>query len=250
MALNQELVNHLRELDLNQYEARAYLALSSSGASTAGELSELAELPRPRVYDVLKGLQDKGFVALKPGRPVKYTNLPIGEAIKTLRNQRQTHLEQELKRMEQLGGTLATKLERASPPSRIASDELVWTLRGREAIYSKLATMIAGAKEHVAIASSNQGALRKLKTHQKELEICRQRGAKVHVVCPGPLGEAGKLAHVYTKAALPTRMVLADEEAFLFLTPEGTPAEDELGVWMKSPHITSTLRTVTGNFKG
>src|SRR5512136_630980 len=87
MPQNPEIINSLRNIGLNQYEARAYHALTAFGSSTAGELSEVADLPRPRVYDVLRGLQDKGFVVLKPGRPVKYASLPLIEALKTLRKQ-------------------------------------------------------------------------------------------------------------------------------------------------------------------
>lgn len=247
MSVNEELVGTLRGLGLNQYEARAYLALCSTGANTAGELSERAELPRPRVYDVLKGLQDKGFVALKPGRPVKYAHLPIGEAVKTLKRQRESHLSDELKRIEDLGQTLATRINKASPPSRMAADELVWTLRGREALYSKISSMISGAKGQVTVASTAQGIMRKMKVHQKDLEAARQRGARIHVVAPAALGEAAKLVHSHTKMLLPTRMVLADDEALVFLTADGTAPEDEVGVWVKSPHLSTTLRSAAGS---
>lgn len=246
MAINQELVNTLRGLGLNQYEARAYLALCSTGANTAGELSERAELPRPRVYDVLKGLQDKGFVAVKPGRPVKYAGMPIQEAVKTLKRHRETQLGDELKRIEELGTSLATRLDKASPPSRVSAEDVVWTLRGQDALYSKMSTMIAAAKSHVTIASTAQGALRKIRLHQKELEAAKQRGARIHVLSPTSLGDMAKLVHGHSKGSLPTRMLLADNEALVFLTEEGTPVEDEVGVWVKSPHLTASLRALTG----
>ena len=61
MAANYDVINSLRRLGLNQYEAKAYYALASFGEHTAGELAERAELPRPRVYDVLTRLQDRGY---------------------------------------------------------------------------------------------------------------------------------------------------------------------------------------------
>ena len=94
MAANPEVLNSLRQLGLNQYEAKAYYALANFGIHTAGELAERAELPRPRIYDVLTELQGKGFVLIQQGRPVKYAALPIGEAVKTLKKQRQTGLEE------------------------------------------------------------------------------------------------------------------------------------------------------------
>ncbi|MBS3103087.1 hypothetical protein J4458_06625 [Candidatus Woesearchaeota archaeon] len=43
----------LRELGLNTYESKIWTALLSRGVSTAGELSDIANVPRSRSYDVL-----------------------------------------------------------------------------------------------------------------------------------------------------------------------------------------------------
>jgi sugar-specific transcriptional regulator TrmB len=246
VAVNQELVNTLRGLGLNQYEARAYLALTTSGASTAGELSEQAELPRPRVYDVLKGLQDKGFVALNPGRPVKYNSLPLPEAIKSLKRHRENQLSDELKRIDEVGQALASRLNKAVAPSRVSAEEVVWTLRGRDVIYSKIASMLQAARSHVTVATTAQGLGRKLKHHGRELEACKARGVKVHVTAPASLGDAAKIVSHHAKTSLPTRLVLADDEALFFLTKDGTPAEDEIGMWVRSPHLADTLRGAAG----
>ena len=56
---NSDVVSNLRALGLNEYEAKAYFALASSATCTAGELATRAQLPRPRVYDVLTSLQDQ-----------------------------------------------------------------------------------------------------------------------------------------------------------------------------------------------
>ena len=52
----------LREFfGLNLYEARAYLILIR-GAASPGEIADKAQIPKPRVYDVLRSLASKGFV--------------------------------------------------------------------------------------------------------------------------------------------------------------------------------------------
>src|SRR3989344_6466208 len=111
MAANPEVLNSLRQLGLNQYEAKAYYALANCGIHTAGELALRAELPRPRIYDVLMELQNKGFVLIQQGRPVKYNALPIVEAIKTLKKQKQETLEGELIKCEELGEKLSQKIK-------------------------------------------------------------------------------------------------------------------------------------------
>ena len=239
MAANPEIINSLRQLGLNQYEAKAFYALANFGVHTAGELAERAELPRPRIYDVLTELQDKGFVLIQQGRPVKYAALPINEAVKTLKKQRQNALLEELKKMEELGGSLSTKLKAQSVPTQ-AMDEAIWTLRGREAIYSKIASMIGAAKKHVLIATDEQGWKRKNEAHGKDLEKAAKRGAEVTIIAPVAKPQITSAFH--TAKELPSRIVMADDQALLFLSPKNAKEDEETALWLKNPHFVETLK--------
>ncbi len=246
MPANPDVLNLLRRLGLNQYEAKAYFALSTTGKNTAGELSERAELPRPRVYDVLSSLQNKGFVAVQPGRPVTYSSLPIDEAVKTLKKQRQSELTSELTKIDEVGGDLATRISEFSSVEKPTVEDNVWTLKGRDAIYSKMASMFEDAKRHVLVASSADGARRKFAEHGRLLEKAKNRGVKITVVSPVEKSRAAEITKVAKlhQYELPTRFVLSDDQALLFLTPEGTEPDDELGIWVNSPHFANTLRQV------
>jgi len=239
MAANPEVLNSLRQLGLNQYEAKAYYALANFGVHTAGELAERAELPRPRIYDVLTELQTKGFVLIQQGRPVKYAALPIGEAVKTLTKQRQTGLEEELEKIGDIGKRLSLKIK-AQPAPAASADEAIWTLKGREAIYSKISSMIANAKQHVTIATDEKGWLRKSKAHGKEIEKASKRGAEVTVMAP--VASVGIQSAMHMAKELPSRMVLADDQALLFLSPKEAKAEEEIALWLKNPHFVQTFR--------
>jgi sugar-specific transcriptional regulator TrmB len=250
---NADALNHLRQLGLNQYEAQAYLALSLSGHGTAGELAENAELPRPRVYDVLDKLQEKGFVVMKPGRPVRYASLPLQEAVKTLKNQKQASLSQEMAQIDEISEKLASKLRatKAAPSGKFEPDSHVWTLKGREAIYSKLASMVRGASDRVVVSSDPAGVASKLKAHLAEFEAAKKRG--VHVSFVSPVSDNKELsadlagvAHRVLSKKMPTRMVLADDQALMFLTGENTHPDEEIGLWVKSPHLSQTLEQSLG----
>jgi sugar-specific transcriptional regulator TrmB len=247
MAANYDVINSLRRLGLNQYEAKAYFALASFGEHTAGELAERAELPRPRVYDVLSKLQDKGFVLIQQGRPVRYAALPILEAIKTFKKQREASFSEELAKVDALGKELSARIK--ARPKEAEGGENVWTIRGREAIYSRIASMLAGAKKDVIIASTPEGAARKLKTFAKELEKARSRGVKIHFVSQFKEGDAAKITHCIHDKSLPTRLLVADDHALLFLSDHKTRPEDEIGLWLKSPHFAQTLRHAIGSCK-
>lgn len=251
MASNYDVVNSLRRLGLNQYEAKAYFALASFGEHTAGELAERAELPRPRVYDVLTKLQDRGFVLIQQGRPVKYAALPIGEALKTLKKQRQNDLTEELTKIDDLGKELGSKIKVQAKGTADAGEH-VWTLRGREAIYSKMSAMIAASKRDVTIASTADGLAHKLRAHEKEIDKARSRGVKIHLVSDKAAlnaVEAAKIAHSVRENALPTRLVVADDQALIFLTDAKTKPDEEVGVWLRSPHFAQTLKQTAGACK-
>ncbi|MBE6500593.1 MAG: transcriptional regulator [Methanobrevibacter thaueri] len=62
----------LKGLGLTMYEAQAYLTLTSLISSTASEIAEKSEIPRSKIYDVLKRLVEKNYIEVEDGRPHTY----------------------------------------------------------------------------------------------------------------------------------------------------------------------------------
>ena len=82
MIVKEEFLSRLRRFfNLNLYEVKIWTALLSRGVSTAGELSDIANVPRSRSYDVLESLEKKGFVIMKLGKPIKYIAVPPKEVV-------------------------------------------------------------------------------------------------------------------------------------------------------------------------
>ena len=81
MIVQQDFLTKLKSLGLNSYEAKLWTALLSLGTSTAGELSDVANVPRSRSYDVLEGLEKKGFIIARLGKPIKYLAIPPEEVL-------------------------------------------------------------------------------------------------------------------------------------------------------------------------
>ena len=60
LIVKDEFLGKLRRyFALNLYEVKIWTALLSRGVSTAGELSDIANVPRSRSYDVLESLEKK-----------------------------------------------------------------------------------------------------------------------------------------------------------------------------------------------
>ncbi|OIO25670.1 hypothetical protein AUJ14_03570 [Candidatus Micrarchaeota archaeon CG1_02_55_22] len=63
----------LRALGLNEYEAKAYAALASRRDPVAGRVvASESGVPPSRVYDVLRGLEGKGLVAMVHSKPLSF----------------------------------------------------------------------------------------------------------------------------------------------------------------------------------
>ena len=57
-----ELVTILQDSGLSPYQAEAYVTLLELGSAPATDVAEASDVPDPRIYDVLRDLEGKGFV--------------------------------------------------------------------------------------------------------------------------------------------------------------------------------------------
>src|SRR4030066_1897765 len=98
MIVNEEFLSKLRRyFDLNLYEVKLWTALLSRGVSTAGELSDMADVPRSRSYDVLESLEKKGFVVMKLGKSIKYITVVPSEVLERVKKNMRIEVERKVK---------------------------------------------------------------------------------------------------------------------------------------------------------
>src|SRR3989344_221756 len=100
MIVKEEFLSKLRRsFGLNLYEVRIWTALLSRGVSTAGELSDIGNVPRSRAYDVLESLEKKGFVIMKLGKPIKYIAVEPKEVVERAKKLIRNNSDELLKRL-------------------------------------------------------------------------------------------------------------------------------------------------------
>src|SRR5210317_2183065 len=102
MIVQQDFLNKIKDFGLNSYEAKIWVALLSRGVSTAGELSDVAGVPRSRSYDVLESLEKKGFIIQKLGKPIKYVALPPEEVMVRVKKKVEAEKEEQMKMLDEL----------------------------------------------------------------------------------------------------------------------------------------------------
>jgi sugar-specific transcriptional regulator TrmB len=221
LVVNKETLALLRRLGLNQYESKTYLALVSSNALTATELSEIAQIPRPRVYDVLAKLEKKGFIITKPGRPSKYVGVPPAAALESLKQEKSDSHAKEIEELDKLQQKLVSVIN--SDELEIGGGEDVLVISDRKNIYSTLATLIESAKKHVVLASHPDGLARKREQYGSLLHKAKKRGVDVVI------------------REAPRRVAIIDDNVFLFLSDPKDGRNDKVA-WLKSDYVAGHLK--------
>jgi len=153
---NQETIKKIRSLGLNTYEVKIWTALLSRGISTAGELSDIANVPRSRSYDVLESLEKKGFVVMKLGKPIKYLAIPPKKALEKVK----VHIEKKTKNYiskitNNSFNNLINNLQEIHDRADSNQDQFVAVLKGKN-IQKHLEFLFRNAKENILLSIENK----------------------------------------------------------------------------------------------
>ena len=253
MIVKDDLLIKLRRyFDLNLYEVKLWTALLSRGVSTAGELSDIADVPRSRSYDVLETLEKKGFVVMKLGKPIKYIAIPPNEVLDRVKKNMNIVAQEKAKRLETVKNSpLLAELETLHTQgiNLVDPSEMSGCLRGRSNLYNHLDLLIKEAKKSVNIMTSEKGFMRKVEGLKGSLEKAKKQGVQIRISAPmnkenKKIAESLKgIAEVKHNDTVSTRFVTVDGKDLVFMTlndAEVHPSYD-LGIWVKTPYFTLAM---------
>src|SRR3989338_7328867 len=188
MIVQDEFLSKLRQFfGLNLYEVRIWTALLSRGVSTAGELSDIGNVPRSRAYDVLESLEKKGFVVMKLGKPIKYMAVEPKEVIERVKKYINIDADVKAKRLDDLkGGDILSELNLLHKQGIefIEPTDLSGAIRGRHNLYTHLELLVRNAKKSVTMMTTNKGIMRKVEALKPELEKLAKKGVKIRIAVP------------------------------------------------------------------
>lgn len=137
MPTEREAVTALEELGLTEYEAKCYVALTRIPEGSAKEVSELSDVPRARVYDVVDKLQTRGLVDVQESDPRQYKAIPRERALNVLRQTYDAQVE--------AAATALEKLETADSPEQRG----VWAVANAEHVTERAVALLEDAEDHV-----------------------------------------------------------------------------------------------------
>ena len=254
MIVKEEFLNMLRQyFSLNLYEVKIWTALLSRKVATAGELSDLAVVPRSRTYDVLESLEKKGFVMVKLGKPIKYIAISPTDVIDRVKKRVSEKSEEKLNKLETLRDSEVLKdLEQLHEQGiqLVEPSDLSGALKGRYNLYNHLEAMVKGAETEVIIMTTSTGFLRKVEALRGVFEELDNRGVSIKIACPQTektkniQEELKDIVEIRFTEEIEARFCIIDGEEVLFMTLHDKdiyPAYD-IGVWVNTPFFSQALQ--------
>ena len=255
MIVKEEFLSKLRRyFSLNLYEVKIWTALLSRGVSTAGELSDIANVPRSRSYDVLESLEKKGFAVTKLGKPIKYIAVPPEEVLERVKKNMKEEADEKVKRLEELKKTEVLD-ELSTLHSQgidlIEPSDLSGSLKGRHNLYNHLELTIRNAEKSVSIMTTTQGFLRKIEGLKPTFEKIKKRGVKIRIAAPltkecsgaiKDIGDFAEIRHANSKA----RFCIVDKSEVVFMVMDDAEVHPtyDVGVWINTPFFSNALENL------
>ena len=253
MIIKEEFLSRLRKIfDLNLYEVKVWTALLSRGTSTAGELSNISDVPRSRTYDILESLDKKGFIVMKLGKPIKFLALKPEEVVERVKKNLVKEAQEKTKRLEVLKedevleelNSLFTQGIKFVEPA-----DLSGSLRGRQNLYNHLDMMIRNAEKTVTIVTTKEGLNRKMEALMLSFEKIKKRGVKIRIAAPidnnniKVARELKKVAEVKNLEKIKARFIIIDSNQIMFmlLDDEKFHPNYDTGVWINTEFFASAL---------
>jgi HTH-type transcriptional regulator, sugar sensing transcriptional regulator len=254
MIVKEDFLNKLRQFfGLNLYEVRIWTALLSRGVSTAGELSDIGNVPRSRAYDILESLEKKGFIVMKLGKPIRYIAVEPKEVVHRVKKLIREESEVKVKRLDDLRETEVLKeLDTLYTQGIdfVEPSDLSGAIKGRHNLYSHLELMIKNAENSVTIMTTNKGIIRKIDSLKGTLEKLSKKDVKVKIAAPlndpeslKAVKKVMKFADVRDIKDVNARFCIVDGKEILFMVADDEeihPSYD-VGIWVNTPFFASAM---------
>ena len=255
MVVTQKVLDALRDIGLNLYERKLFVALLARGTSTAGELAEIANVPRSRSYDVLESLAAKGFLVAQNAKPLRYVAIDPKEALERASQKLKDDMELTMKKMEQLENSdvLKEMSELYNHGVKLVEpSEITGSVRGRHSVFQHVGTMIKGAKSNIQIITTAQGLKDLQINHYDSLKTAKDNGIEIKIAAhhKGDASDAFKalsqVAEVRKLSNPSGRVFIIDnKQSLVALTDDTEHQSQDLAFWTKSEHASSD---VLGNY--
>jgi sugar-specific transcriptional regulator TrmB len=246
-----KLMDALKGIGLNLYERRLWVALIARGTSTAGELSEIANVPRSRVYDVLQGLAEKGFVVVQASKPIRYVAISPEESLERVKKKMEEEFVVTKERIDDFKDSPLMKEMNDmfnQGMKIITPEDITGSLKGKYSLHQQMDTMFRDANKSINIITTPEGFNELFDNHLEALKKAKERGVNIKIATSGTekASEAIKafnsFADVKTipekEVDLAGRFAIVDgKQLVMGLTDaKSVHSTQDMSIWSKSEH--------------
>lgn len=255
MIMQKDFIEKLKVFGLNSYEAKIWVALLSRGVSSAGELSDISNVPRSRSYDVLESLEKKGFIVMKIGKPIKYIAVPPQEVLERVKTKVKQEAQEQSKNLDTLKESDVLdelSLLHNKGVDLVEPTDLTASFRGRNKVYDQILLMLKEAEKEFVLVTTEDGLLRKAEYLARAFKKAHERGVVIRIAAPvtDKANDAVKLLSPYAELRhlekVRARFAVADskEVAFLLFDDGEIHPTYDVGVWVNTPFFSEALQNL------
>lgn len=145
MPVSEKTRRALEGLGLTGYEIKTYVSLIEYGTMTAAEVSRQSRVPYSKIYEVLSGLEEKGWIEADRSRPSRFYPKPPSTAIETMKmKSERERAENEAEVLRELMPVYERRGARERPE--------IWIVRGEFNILAKVKEMLQGCERELMVA--------------------------------------------------------------------------------------------------
>ena len=254
MIVKKDFLKKLKDFGLNTYESKLWTALLSRGVSTAGELSDIANVPRSRSYDVLESLEKKGFIVMKLGKPIKYIAVPPEEIVFRVKRKIEEESKAQMLTLDELKNSDILdelKLLHKNGVELIEPGDLTGVIKGRNNLYNHLEATMKSATKSVSIFTTKEGLLRKFDAFKVVFKKLAEKGVQIRIAAPidedvsSIVVSLKDSAEVKNLLDVKARYCIVDgkEVTFMLLDDADVHPSYDCAVWINTPFFAKSLQS-------
>ena len=253
MLMKEEFLSKLRTyFGLNLYEVKIWTSLLARGIATAGELSDIANVPRSRSYDILESLEKKGFVIAKFGKPIKYMAISPEEVVERVKKHMQKQVDVRIKRLDDIDNTeIVDELSNLHKQGAdfVEPSDRSGNLKGRHNIYDQLDNLIKAAEKSIVLMTTEQGLVRKIEGLGHLFAKLKKRGVDIKIAAPitetnkasaESIAASAEVRHTDIKG----RFCIVDGRELVFMVMDDSEVHPtyDTAIWINTPFFAGVLQ--------
>ena len=256
MIMKTEFLKKLRSaFELNEYEVKIWVALLSKGVAAAGELSDTANVPRSRAYDVLESLEKKGFIIMKVGRPIRYLAVKPEDIVKRVKKDISFKAEEQVGNIDKIKGTEVYEeltLLFTNGITNVDPHSVSGSFKGRSNTYNHLMNLLEDANKEVIISTTDTGLIRKADYLRPALRKLKKTGVTVKIGAPIKSAKAKEAAKVLGEVAKVKsmdsngRFVVVDGKEVVFMVNDDNKVHEssDVSIWVNTEFFAGALKSL------